>query len=51
MTSPSVESSTGRDGSGRSVLETLGQTQRCGDDGDDVGCEECLLALKQIKLS
>ena len=36
----SVKSSTRSDGSGHSVLETLGQTQRCGDDGDDVGCEE-----------
>ena len=36
----SVQSSTRSDGSGHLVLETLGQTQRCGDDGDDVGCEE-----------
>ena len=50
MTTPSVERFTGRDGSGRSVLETLGQTQSTGDDGDDEGCEECPLALKQIKL-
>ena len=36
----SVKSSTRSDGSGHSVLETLGQTQRCGDDGDGVGCKE-----------
>ena len=35
-----VQRSTRSDGSGHSVLETLGQTQRCGDDGDDVGWEE-----------
>ena len=42
----SVKSSTRSDGSGHSVLETLGQTQRCGDDGDDVGCEEFSMSNK-----
>ena len=36
----SVKSSTRCDGSRHSVLETLGQTQSGGDDGDGVGCVE-----------
>ena len=42
----SVKSSTRSDGSGHSVLETLGQTQSGGDDGDDVGCEEFSMSNK-----
>ena len=36
----SVQRSTRCDGSRHSVLETLGQTQSGGDDGDGVGCVE-----------
>ena len=36
----SVKRSTRCDGSRHSVLETLGQTQSGGEDGDDVGYEE-----------
>ena len=35
-----VKRSTRCDGSRHSILETLGQTQSGGDDGDGVGCEE-----------
>ena len=41
-----VQSSTRSDGSGHSVLETLGQTQSGGDDGNDVGCEEFRMSNK-----
>ena len=39
-TEETVKRSTRCDGSRHSILETLGQTQSGGDDGDGVGCEE-----------
>ena len=39
-TEETIKRSTRCDGSRHSILETLGQTQGGGDDGDDVGCEE-----------
>ena len=39
-TEKTVKKSTRCDGSRHSVLETLGQTQSGGDDGDGVGCGE-----------
>ena len=43
-TEKSVKKSTRCDGSRHSVLETLGQTQSGGEDGDGVGCEKFSLS-------
>ena len=43
-TEETVKRSTRCDGSRHSILETLGQTQSGGDDGDEVGCEEFIFS-------